>query len=220
MVVGFAADAVGELPDQERDGEADAGDEAHVEHDNPPQVRVKRHSGSRVSSKVLPTMPIALPRTRPAMMPTAIASWNDSRRPEIPPTVTPAEKNAKTGTANAVDGTLHRSAKWAARPSYSGRPSSSTPICTRARFVAMTGTVKPRRTPATVAWTPEACTNAHVATPSGIRIHQERLWVSPRVRCVRFVGNFSDYQLTNVQSPSARDRPIFTPPAWGQRCGE
>ena len=35
-----------------------------------------------------------------------------------------------------------------------------------------TGTVNPSRTPATVAWIPEACTRAHVAAASGTRMYQ------------------------------------------------
>ena len=48
-------------------------------------------------------MPIVLPTIRPATMPSATLLVSESARPSKPPTVTPAAKNAKIGTATAAE---------------------------------------------------------------------------------------------------------------------
>lgn len=48
-------------------------------------------------------MPMVLPATRPTMMPRATVSVREAVSPASPPTVTPAAKHAKTGTANPAD---------------------------------------------------------------------------------------------------------------------
>ena len=94
--------------------------------------------------------------TRPAMMPRAIVSVRDSVSPRSPPMVTPAEKNAKTGTATRVgywfppvgevggETLIHRVTLGC------GADLDPGPCGGR------TGTVNPSSTPATVACTPEA----------------------------------------------------------------
>ena len=78
-----------------------------------------------------------------------------SPKPDQPPTVTPAAKNANTG---------HREARRQ-------RPQEVLEVLGRRRAVPSTGTVKPSSTPATVACTPLACTSAQVATASGTSSH-------------------------------------------------
>ena len=109
-------------------------------------------------------MPIGLPSTRPAMTPTAIGSVTADCRPDQPPITTPAESNAKIGTATPAEIGRHMCSKCSAMP---GR-SSSFPLILRAR----TGTANPRSTPATVACTPAAWTNHQVANANGSNAHQ------------------------------------------------
>jgi hypothetical protein len=87
--------------------------------------------------------------------------------PVDPPRATPAEKNAKTGTAKPAEKgrrqvfeVLH--AKCPRQPWFAGVFLGGP--------LAATGTAKPNRTPATVAWMPEAWTKPQVA--SGQR-HQQ-----------------------------------------------
>src|SRR6476620_5894916 len=99
------------------------------------------------------------------MMPTAIGSVSADCRPDQPPMATPAENNAKTGTATPAEMGRQRCSKCSAIP---GRLSSF-PLT----FRALTGTAKPSSTPATVACTPEACTNDQTANANGNSSHQE-----------------------------------------------
>ena len=132
-----------------------------------------RNPGRRVSTKVVTRMPRGLPATRPTTIPRVSGSLNAERSPSAPPIATPAEKNAKTGTANTVATTPHRSAQCGASPSQTGSGSPRS-MRTRARRVGSTGTVNPSSTPATVACTPEAWMSAQVARASGSRIHHAR----------------------------------------------
>ena len=97
-------------------------------------------------SQVAPTTPSVFPTTRPRTIPTVIGSRSASVNPFHPSMATPAEKNAKIGTATAADSGRTTCSRCSASPRPS-RPSRRS-----------TGTVKPRSTPATVACTPEACT--------------------------------------------------------------
>jgi len=54
-------------------------------------------------SQVAPNTPIVLPATRPTMIPSVIDWPSASVNPDSPPTATPAEKNAKTGTAKPAE---------------------------------------------------------------------------------------------------------------------
>jgi hypothetical protein len=99
-------------------------------------------------------------------MPIATRSVSEVTSPARPPTVTPAESNANTGTATPADTGRKRCSKCSASPG----PASWTP----ARRAGSTGTAKPSSTPATVAGTPEACTSVQVAAASGSSSGQER----------------------------------------------
>ncbi len=121
---------------------------------------------NRVISQVAPVMPTVLPTTRPAMMPTAMLSVSEAPSPDRPPTVTPAEREANTGTANPAEMGRKRYSKCSASPG----PASGPP----AAWLRTTGTVKANRTPATVAWIPDSCTSTQVRTASGSSNHQER----------------------------------------------
>ncbi len=131
--------------------------------------------GKRVARKENRSTPRGLPRNRPNRTPRVTGSASTEVRPSQPPTSVPAEKKAKIGTATRVANTPHLSAKAEAIESYSGVPSGSTATWTRVCFVATAGTVNPSKTPATVAWMPEAWIRPQVSTASGIRIHQARM---------------------------------------------
>ena len=59
-------------------------------------------------------------------------------------------------------------------------------------FRGFTGTAKPSNTPATVACTPDACTNAQVANASGSNRYQ---WLMPR--CTSSVNTASGSSASN-----------------------
>ena len=111
---------------------------------------------NRASNQVEPNTPTDLPTTSPATIPTATGSVRASANPLGPPTVTPAAKNAKIGTASPAENGWTRCSRCSAspRPSWASR---------------RTGTVNASSTPATVACTPDAWTNAQVASASGSR---------------------------------------------------
>ena len=108
---------------------------------------------------------MVFPMTRPATMPTATGSVSAVVRPLSPPMVTPAAKNANTGTANPAEIGRNRCSKCSASPG----PASGPP----AALLRSTGTAKPSSTPATVACTPEAWTRAQVANANGSNSHQD-----------------------------------------------
>ena len=120
------------------------------------------------SSHVDPVMPTVLPTSRPVTMPRATGSLRDSTRPLNPPTVTPAAKKAKIGTATPALIGRTRCSRCSARPGPSASSRRST------------GTVKPRSTPATVAWTPDSWTSTHATSASGSSRKPEliRFWTS------------------------------------------
>ena len=125
-------------------------------------ARVKRDT-----SQVAPVIPIALPSTSPTAMPTATLSVIDSVSPESPPTATPAEKKANTGTAMPAEIGRIRCSKCSASPGpASGPPAAS---------LRTTGTVEASSTPATVACTPDSCMSTQVTAASGSSSHQERI---------------------------------------------
>ena len=90
-------------------------------------------------------------------------------RPLTPPTVTPAMKKAMTGRAKPDDIGVYLSTKWWVSGYRTSWPFSWG--VTPAREVVTAGTSRPRATPAMVACTSDACTNAHAATPNGINNH-------------------------------------------------
>ena len=53
------------------------------------------------TSQVAPKTPTVLPTNRPRMMPSVIGSLSELKNAPKPPSATPAEKNANTGTATA-----------------------------------------------------------------------------------------------------------------------
>ena len=120
----------------------------------------------RATSQVAARMPTGLPSTSPTTMPTATGSVSAVTRPLAPPIATPAENSAKIGTATPAERGRKRCSKCSARPG----PASGPP----ARSLRRTGTMKPSRTPATVACTPEACTSVHTAKASGSSNHHDR----------------------------------------------
>ena len=107
---------------------------------------------SLVVTQEPPAMPTVLPRTRPAMMPSAAVSPNTVPRP--PSMATPADISANTGSTSPEDQGLSRcSTRWLGD---CASPASGT--------VRMSS---PRATPAMVACTPLACTSAQTAQASG-----------------------------------------------------
>ena len=96
-----------------------------------------------VTSQVAKRMPTGFPATRATTMPIAIGSVRAFVSPSAPPMLTPAEKNANTGTAKPAEiGRMRCSSVWARPGPAAGPP----PFRLRS-----TGTAKPSSTPATVA---------------------------------------------------------------------
>ncbi|SKF61902.1 Uncharacterised protein [Mycobacteroides abscessus subsp. abscessus] len=106
---------------------------------------------SRVVSHAPPKMPIGLPRTSPAMMPSATGSVASAcNEPRL--TGTPAANNAKIGTATHAD---HGSTRWDQRSRLSFMSYSSV------------RTSSPKPTPAMVACTPDCSMHHQAATAIG-----------------------------------------------------
>src|SRR6476660_7291930 len=128
-----------------------------------PRTSRQARSSSRLawvnlaSRNAVRNTPSGLPITRPAMTPSVTGSSSEAPRPDQPPTVTPAAKNANTGTATPAD---------------TGRSLCSNSSAVGWPYLPSTGTVKPKTTPATVACTPLACTSAQADAASGTSTHQ------------------------------------------------
>ena len=122
------------------------------------------------------------------MMPSVTGAASAVVNPSQPPTATPAEKNAKTGTANPADRGRTRCSRCSA--SSTGSPEALAP---------MTGTAKPSSTPATVAWIPASWTRAHVITASGTRITH-----AAHVRCAKKRGKRCARNPNTASGMSAR----------------
>src|SRR5665647_1684524 len=103
----------------------------------------------RATNHVAPSTPTGLPTTSPTRMPIATGSCSALLSPLTPPTVTPAAKNANTGTATDADSGRHRCSKCSASPGPSPADGRTT------------GMANPSRMPATVACTPEAWASIH-----------------------------------------------------------
>ena len=136
------------------------------------------------------------------MMPMAIVSVNDSVNPCSPPMATPAEKNAKTGTANPADiGRI-----WCSRYSAIPGPAFGPPFF----LLRRTGTTNPSSTPATVACTPEACTSAQAAKASGMSRYQARIRfctsTAKRASGTRASSSMARFEFVGVEERDDRDR--------------
>ena len=99
-------------------------------------------------------------------MPIATVSVAAERIPSRPPIATPAEKNAKTGTAKPLASGRNRCSRTGARP-WAGSSSSIT-----CGWVFRTGVAKPSSTPAIVAWMPLLYIRIQTTKPRGSRISQ------------------------------------------------
>ena len=127
-----------------------------------PKTSIQARSGSsracrsRVTSQVAPEMPIALPTTRPKITPKPIGLVTAATNPLHPPTATPAEKKAKTGTATLAENGRTLCSRISARPCALSSPRAG-----------CTGTPNASSTPATVACTPELYASAQATNPIG-----------------------------------------------------
>ncbi|MNW57806.1 hypothetical protein D3C74_356350 [compost metagenome] len=124
-----------------------------------PMPGARRSGVSLVTSAVTPSTPMPLPPTSPTMMPIATGWPIISPTPPPSTSETPAAKNAKIGSAIPAETGRTTCSYWCVREDFS--PNRTT-----------AGTVKPRSTPATVAWIPDAWTRAQTTNASGSRSHQ------------------------------------------------
>ena len=106
------------------------------------------------------------PTTRPTTIPSATGSDRTRRRPRQPPMVTPAEKNAKTGTATPAEMGRKRCSKCSARPG----PASGPPAAAAAQHRHG----EAQQHPGDGGVHPEAWTSAQVSAASGSSSHHER----------------------------------------------
>ena len=166
VVVAIGAEAVREVTDEQRHGEADACQQRDAEDVDPAQRRVEGGAGERGE------------KSRGAEDSDGLADderGDDAQRDGVGHRVDESGASAdgdsggeerEDGDREPADSGRRRCSKCSASPG----PACGPP----AAALRITGTVNPSSTPATVAWMPDAWTNAQVSEARGRSSHQER----------------------------------------------